>query len=278
MEKIRIISALQEYPFSNNIKRYFIDIIKKKKYGAEQVSAQNSTIDGGMGFKPGMRETWRFGRDPAQWGSMGDLVAQRRLSEVSGKPQTTQTSLFAACQDPAGTIRFFSPTSLSVLFYDAFMYIRAKIVFALNSAPKQHDARVANVQKQVRAWDRDGRQTKMCTARPGWATMSFRCGLYKNRLRNIEVNLMDILNVDIERKTVRVEPLVTMGQITACLNPLGWTLPVLPELDDLTVAPTNRASHEDAESGGLEDVGKSLVYLPVHPLTLDSSAQRDFAM
>ena len=60
MEKIRIISALQEYPFSNNIKRYFIDIIKKKKYGAEQVSAQNSTIDGGMGFKPGMRETWRL--------------------------------------------------------------------------------------------------------------------------------------------------------------------------------------------------------------------------
>ena len=34
---------------------------------------------------------------------------------------------------------------------------------------------------------------------------------------------------------VRVEPMVNMGQITACLNPLGWTLPVVPELDDLTV-------------------------------------------
>ncbi|GFO23070.1 delta(24)-sterol reductase-like [Plakobranchus ocellatus] len=127
---------------------------------------------------------------------------------------------------------FLLPLSV---FYDAFMYIRAKIVFSLNSAPKQHDARVANVQKQVRAWDRDGRQTKMCTARPGWATMSFRRGLYKNSLRNIEINLIDILGVDIQRKTVRVEPMVTMGQITACLNPLGWTLPVLPELDDLTV-------------------------------------------
>ena len=42
---------------------------------------------------------------------------------------------------------FLLPLSV---FYDAFMYIRAKIVFALNSAPKQHDARVANVQKQVR--------------------------------------------------------------------------------------------------------------------------------
>jgi hypothetical protein len=32
-----------------------------------------------------------------------------------------------------------------------------------------------------------------------------------------------------------VEPLVTMGQLTATLNPLGFTLPVIPELDDLTV-------------------------------------------
>lgn len=34
---------------------------------------------------------------------------------------------------------------------------------------------------------------------------------------------------------VRVEPLANMGQVTALLNSIGWTLPVLPELDDLTV-------------------------------------------
>lgn len=32
-----------------------------------------------------------------------------------------------------------------------------------------------------------------------------------------------------------MEPLVNMGQVTALLNSIGWTLPVLPELDDLTV-------------------------------------------
>lgn len=32
-----------------------------------------------------------------------------------------------------------------------------------------------------------------------------------------------------------MEPLVTMGQLSATLIPLGWTIPVLPELDDLTV-------------------------------------------
>ncbi|GFR85034.1 delta(24)-sterol reductase-like [Elysia marginata] len=42
---------------------------------------------------------------------------------------------------------FLLPLSV---FYDAFMYIRAKIVFALNSAPKQHDTRVANVQRQTK--------------------------------------------------------------------------------------------------------------------------------
>lgn len=75
----------------------------------------------------------------------------------------------------------------------------------------------------------------MCTARPGWMNISFRKGLYKKTMWNIEVNLIDILKVDTERKLVKVEPLATMGQVTAMLNPLGWTLPVLPELDDLTV-------------------------------------------
>ena len=32
------------------------------------------------------------------------------------------------------------------------------------------------------------------------------------------------------RHEIRVEPLVSMGQITVMLNPPGWTLSVLPEL------------------------------------------------
>lgn len=75
----------------------------------------------------------------------------------------------------------------------------------------------------------------MCTARPGWMAMSLRNALYKSFFAKIKVNLMDILEVDSLNKTVKVEPLVTMGQITATLSPLGWTLPVVPELDDLTI-------------------------------------------
>ena len=75
----------------------------------------------------------------------------------------------------------------------------------------------------------------MCTARPGWMAVSLRNAKYKKTLLNIEVNLIDILEVDTKREIVRVEPLATMGQVTATLNPLGWTLPIVPELDDLTV-------------------------------------------
>ena len=75
----------------------------------------------------------------------------------------------------------------------------------------------------------------MCTSRPGWQTISPRVGLYKKTMRNIHINLVDILEVDTKRRVMRVEPLVSMGQITAMLNPMGWTIPVLPELDDLTI-------------------------------------------
>lgn len=44
----------------------------------------------------------------------------------------------------------------------------------------------------------------MCTARPGWQTMSFRIPLYKKQLFNIDVNLVDILEVDSEKKVKEI--------------------------------------------------------------------------
>ena len=49
------------------------------------------------------------------------------------------------------------------------------------------------------------------------------------------MNLYDILTLDEENMTVRVEPMVNMGQLSHYLTPLGYTIPVLPEMDDLTV-------------------------------------------
>lgn len=75
----------------------------------------------------------------------------------------------------------------------------------------------------------------MCTARPGYQTMSFRKPLYKSSMHQIECNLIDILEVNREKRTVRVEPMVTMGQLSETLAKLGWTIAIVPELDDLTV-------------------------------------------
>lgn len=121
------------------------------------------------------------------------------------------------------------------IIYEGFWYLRNKIVFYLRSAPKKHRERVAYVQEQVRRWNANGRKSFMCTARPGWLTMSLYVGKYKKSFTNIEVNLCDVVDIDQERRIVRVEPLATMGQVSAALLPLGWTLPVVPELDDLTV-------------------------------------------
>lgn len=82
--------------------------------------------------------------------------------------------------------------------------------------------------------------------------------MYKKTSYQINCNLVDILDVDTDRKVVRVEPLVNMGwyfilhridyffdcnmsfsfskgQLSETLAPLGWTIPIVPELDDLTV-------------------------------------------
>jgi len=129
-------------------------------------------------------------------------------------------------------VMFLLPVSA---VYDLWYYTRNKIVFALSSAPSKHKEKVANIQKQVREYHTTGSGKGMCTARPGWQTISPQNMSYKSKMHPIEVNLVDILEIDAENKTVRCEPLVTMGQLTHTLDRLGWTIPILPELDDLTV-------------------------------------------
>lgn len=40
----------------------------------------------------------------------------------------------------------------------------------------------------------------MCTARPGWQTISFRRPAYKKTMRNIAVDLVDILEVNTDKQ------------------------------------------------------------------------------
>lgn len=127
---------------------------------------------------------------------------------------------------------FLLPLSVA---YNSWFVCRNRIAFLLNSAPSKHNQRVTRIIQQIKQWQQEGAKQKLCTNRSGWLTMSELVPRYKQQRKNIEVNLRNVLEVNTTTQTVRVEPLVNMGQITATLIPLGWTLPVVPELDDLTV-------------------------------------------
>jgi len=119
------------------------------------------------------------------------------------------------------------------LLWNCAMNIRSKYIHTIHSAPHLHDERVVTIQKKVR--ERPDKNAPLCTARPGWMSVSLSYRTYKKKWNAIEMPLYDILDVDTESMIVRVEPFVSIGQLTHTLNPKGYTLPVVPEMDDLTI-------------------------------------------
>lgn len=58
---------------------------------------------------------------------------------------------------------------------------------------------------------------------------------YKQKDNCIQMPLYDILELNEERRTVRLEPNVNVGQLTDFLIPKGWTIAVVPEV--ITILP-----------------------------------------
>ncbi|XP_071850422.1 delta(24)-sterol reductase-like [Apostichopus japonicus] len=121
------------------------------------------------------------------------------------------------------------------LVYSAVFNIRNWIVFKLKSAPKNHKSKVEQVSKQIKDWRASGSKQKLCTSRASWESHSLREGKYKKTDRKINLNLVDILEINTEKGYVRAEAMATIGELTATLIPMGWTVPVIPELDDCCV-------------------------------------------
>eukprot|EP00898_Chlorokybus_atmophyticus_P005170 jgi/Chlat1/5654/Chrsp37S00423 len=119
--------------------------------------------------------------------------------------------------------------------FDLFWRARTWYIAKVKTAPELHGERVENIKAQVVAWNKGGRQTHMCTARPGWMTVSPRHCQYKKVLHNVHIDLTDILSLDEEKKVLTVEPSVNILQILDYLLPRGYTLPIVPEMDELTM-------------------------------------------
>lgn len=160
-----------------------------------------------------------------------DLNFVRMPGNTEFKPQNTWEYLLTHYRGHFATL-FLLP--LSVL-YNLWFYLRNKWVFFLKSAPAKHDQRVSKIVARIKQWQIAGATQPLCGSRSAWLSMSELVPLYKRYSHKIPLPLRDILEVNEEKQTVRVEPLVNMGQLTAQLIPMGWTLPVVPELDDLTV-------------------------------------------
>ena len=143
---------------------------------------------------------------------------------------------------------FVLPISVAV---NVLWFVKMQIALRFGD-PKAHAGKVEAVSAAVRECHLTGK--KMCTSRPGWQSMSLKEGKYKKNHHLVPTHkLVDILGVkevgvdaDFARRSglkegatgglaVVCEPLVSMGQLSRFLIERGYTLPVVPELDELTV-------------------------------------------
>ncbi|KAK6027812.1 hypothetical protein OSTOST_06156 [Ostertagia ostertagi] len=96
--------------------------------------------------------------------------------------------------------------------YNLLLIVRNKFVYTIGSAPRAHARKVTAIQRQVHQWSQSNRRTKMYPVH---------YNLLNSILRppNKEVTpiyidtLMDILEINREALTVRVEPMITMNAI-----------------------------------------------------------------
>lgn len=160
----------------------------------------------------------------------GWILVMKNKSKISNALFNDLPMYILTEQRSAVVTIFGLPLSLA---WDGALKLRSYYIKCFKSAPHLHDERVKTIQKQVQ--DRPDKTAPLCTARPGWASVSLSYRNYKKKWNAIEMPLYDILDIDTDNLIVRVEPFVSIGQLTHALNPKGFTLPVVPEMDDLTV-------------------------------------------
>ncbi|CAH1241724.1 DHCR24 [Branchiostoma lanceolatum] len=119
--------------------------------------------------------------------------------------------------------------------FDTCLQLRNWFRRTFLSAPEKHDERVRDIQRRIRRWNDQPKDKRkpMCTSRPNWLSLSTTF-FQKDQCEKIPVDLYNILDLDEERQVVRVEPMVSVGDITRYLIPRGYTLAVTLEIADAT--------------------------------------------
>ncbi len=163
----------------------------------------------------------------------------RLTSEATQNPTEEQTDLrdkltaFVIRHRWASVVPVVLPLSKAYDLYWTLRHVKMRNLLRNASA---HEARLSEVSAQIKRWNQNGRQGLLHTSRKSWQSVSVRAIDYKRASASgIDIELHDILELDKQRGVVRVEPRVNMAQLTQWLAPHGLAVPVVPELDDLTV-------------------------------------------
>ena len=121
--------------------------------------------------------------------------------------------------------------------FDAVLRARSRLYEVFSAAPERHDDKVRDIQEQVRRWasQPEGQRRPMCTDRRTWMNLSTRFEP-KHAWHKIRMGaLRDVLALDETKRTVRVEPFVTVGQAMRYLAKRGYMLAVHLEIADATL-------------------------------------------
>ncbi|VDM52716.1 unnamed protein product [Angiostrongylus costaricensis] len=115
---------------------------------------------------------------------------------------------------------------------EQFLINKKRLVFAIGTAKRAHGRKVLAIQRQVREWATNGKSTIMCPVENGqWRSHQIPKGITPIYIGN----LVHILEVNKEALSVRVEPMVTMEDLSRTLIPLGYCVPLVPAIKGLTV-------------------------------------------
>lgn len=149
--------------------------------------------------------------------------------------QTWKTKLVNFLENNRGLVILLFCLPASFIF-DLFLSTRNYIQRKLFSSPKRHEDRVRNIQKQVQKWNKIPKEKRklLVTSRPNWLSLSTTF-FQKELCHKVSVDLFDILELDEENLTLRVEPMVTVGEVTEFLIPKKYTLAVTLEIADATL-------------------------------------------
>lgn len=146
-----------------------------------------------------------------------------------------KTKLIQLLEDNRGLVVLFFCLPASFIF-DLILFLNRKLQKYLFGKAEEHDVRVREIQRTVQFYNRlpINERKLLCNDRPNWLSLSTTF-YQKDQCHKVNVGLFNILELDETSLTVRVEPMVTVGEITNYLIPKGYTLAVTLEIADATL-------------------------------------------